>query len=310
MAMFLSRLKQILNLGTKSITANGTYSASGDGYDGYSQVSVNMPSVTPSNSTPAALTSGNAVTPNANGYAIESYRSVAPDNSAPPVVSSGDIVKITDRGGLVVVSQPAIYSITPSDSSPVSLSAYTNYQPTTKGYAIKSNPTNITPSKTPQSILADKVYKMSGAGSIVSSIGEAWPDDDDPQYLNYENTYWIRGLSGYLYARKQNPIPDVTSPDVNWHNAIGAGNTVTISVTKKPRLIFIWSSNSASGTAVGIGEAGLYDVERGVYYRQGYYSSGYSNSTTGGSLQSVSSSSVVINNPGTTTRRYQVSIYY
>lgn len=32
------------SLGTKSITANGTYYASSDGYDGYSNVSVNVPS--------------------------------------------------------------------------------------------------------------------------------------------------------------------------------------------------------------------------------------------------------------------------
>ena len=310
MAMFLSRLKQILNLGTKSITANGTYSASSDGYDGYSQVSVNMPSITPSNANPAELTSGNAVTPDANGYAIGSYNSVTPDNSTPPVVSSGDIVKITGRSGLIVASQPAIYQITPNDNSPVSLSANTNYQPTTSGYAIKSRPSNVNPSAEPHDLLSDQIFKLSGNGSIVSSISEVWPDDDDPPFLNYGNTYWIRGVNGFLYHTKQNPLPDVRYPDVNWHGAISANSTQSISVTKKPRLIFIWSGNSQSGQVAGIGEGGLYDVTNDIYYRQGYYSSGYSNQTTGGSVYSTSSSSVVIKNPGSVTRRYQVSIYY
>lgn len=232
-------------------------------------------SITPSNSTPAALTSGSAVTPTANGYAIASYSSVTPSNSSPATLTSGNIVKLGGSGKAV----SSVANITPTNVIPPSLSSGNIYKPSASGYA-------------------------------VSSYSEAWASDDDPPRLNYENIYCVRSDRGYLYYNKQNPIPDVASPDVNWHGPISAGGTQTISVTKKPRLIFIWSGNSTSGTSPGIGEAGLYDVLDGGYYRQGYYSSGYSNQTTGSNVQSVSSSSVVIENTGSTTRRYQVSIYY
>ncbi len=52
------------NLGTKSITANGTYNASGDNLDGYSQVTVNVPS---------SATGTINITENANGIDVSSY---------------------------------------------------------------------------------------------------------------------------------------------------------------------------------------------------------------------------------------------
>lgn len=42
-----TNVPQSATLGTKSITANGTYDASNDSLDGYSQVTVNVPAVTP-----------------------------------------------------------------------------------------------------------------------------------------------------------------------------------------------------------------------------------------------------------------------
>lgn len=51
-------------LGTKSIAANGTYNASSDGYDGYSQVDVNVPN------TYTSSDEGKVVS---NGYLIEQF---------------------------------------------------------------------------------------------------------------------------------------------------------------------------------------------------------------------------------------------
>ena len=103
MAIFLSRIKKVLNLGVKSITSNGTYNASSDGYDGYSQVTVNVSGgggtpITPSNANPVALTSGNTVTPTAAGYAIESYSAVNPTIGGAINVSSGSIYKMGANG--------------------------------------------------------------------------------------------------------------------------------------------------------------------------------------------------------------------
>lgn len=57
-------------------------------------------SITPSNSSPAFMSSGGTYQPTANGYAIESYSSKTPSDSTPPSVSSGDIVKMGGAGYL------------------------------------------------------------------------------------------------------------------------------------------------------------------------------------------------------------------
>lgn len=137
MAIFLSRIKRALNVGSKSITNNGTYYASADGYDGYDEVTVNVSGgsatpITPSNANPVALSSGVAVEPTANGYAIQSYDSVTP-SSTPASVASGDIVKI-GGSGVIVDSVPSPTSVTPSDSTPPQLSQGNIYEPTANGY--------------------------------------------------------------------------------------------------------------------------------------------------------------------------------
>ena len=142
MAIFLSRIKRALNVGSKSITNNGTYYASADGYDGYDEVTVNVSGgsatpITPSNANPVALSSGVAVEPTANGYAIQSYDSVTP-SSTPASVASGDIVKI-GGSGVIVDSVPSPTSVTPSDSTPPQLTQGNSYEPTANGYLYASS---------------------------------------------------------------------------------------------------------------------------------------------------------------------------
>lgn len=62
-------------------------------------------SITPSNSSPAFMSSGGTYQPTANGYAIESYSSKTPSDSTPPSVSSGDIVKMGGAGYLYATQQ-------------------------------------------------------------------------------------------------------------------------------------------------------------------------------------------------------------
>lgn len=138
MAIFLSRIKKVLNLGTKSITSNGTYNASSDGYDGYSQVTVNVSggggtSITPSNASPVALTANNTVTPTAAGYAIESYSEVVPSSNLPKTLTAGNIYKPTANGYAI----SSYTTITPSDSNPVALTggAFYRIQSGSSGYA-------------------------------------------------------------------------------------------------------------------------------------------------------------------------------
>lgn len=56
-------------LGTKTITANGTYSASSDGYDGYSSVTVTVPSVAPTGTKQISITQNGTTTEDVTSYA-------------------------------------------------------------------------------------------------------------------------------------------------------------------------------------------------------------------------------------------------
>lgn len=58
------------SLGTKSITSNGTYNASSDGYDGYSQVTVNVSGgVTPTGTKQISITENGTTTEDVTNYA-------------------------------------------------------------------------------------------------------------------------------------------------------------------------------------------------------------------------------------------------
>ena len=144
MAIFLSRIKRALNVGSKSITNNGTYYASADGYDGYDEVTVNVSGgsatpITPSNANPVALISGVAVEPTANGYAIQSYDNITPPSS-PQAISSGDILKMIGNGYVIDTYSTA----TPSDNTPPQLSQGYVYVPNGNGY-LYENQYNTTP---------------------------------------------------------------------------------------------------------------------------------------------------------------------
>lgn len=306
MAMFLSRIKKALNLGTKSITANGTYNASTDGYDGYSSVEVNVPqitptSITPSNATPAALTADTPVNPTANGYAIASYNTKTPSNSSPAVLESGEIDKIGGNGyaiqhydmvtpsstptsvsaydvvmiggsGVIVDSIPVPPSVTPSNASPAALTSgsavtpsangyaiesYSNispyeggaitsggiYKATTSGYAIGEEPetlaagsgtdetivngkyyhavgngvaiqeyTNITPSNSsPVSLSSGDYYKPTASGKAVASVTDITPSNSSPVSLS-SGTIYKPSASGYAISSYSSKTPSDSSP--------------------------------------------------------------------------------------------------
>ena len=89
---------------------------------------------------------------------------ITPSDSSPVSLSSGSIYK-AGGNGYAIESQPT--SITPSDNAPIFLSSSGIYKPSTSGYAIKNNPPTKTPSDTsPASVSNGQIIKSSAAGYL------------------------------------------------------------------------------------------------------------------------------------------------
>ena len=211
MAIFLSRIKRALNVGSKSITNNGTYYASADGYDGYDEVTVNVSGgsatpITPSNANPVALSSGVAVEPTANGYAIQSYDNITPPSS-PQAISSGDILKMIGNGYVIDTYSTA----TPSDSTPPQLSQGGIYIPTSNGYLYEnqqggSTETVLWTNNSPTSQFAAQTITLS----------------DD--YSNYDYIEVYFRLSTSDDTEYRDIIPKATLDKSNSSNTFAIGN--------------------------------------------------------------------------------------
>ena len=252
--------------------------------------------ITPSNSSPARLRADDILAEFANdGYAIESYDSVTP-SSTPTSVSSGDVVKI-GGSGVIVDAVPTPTSITPSNSSPVALTANTPVNPTASGYAIESYD-SVTPSSTIKYISSNKIIKFNSEGYIISGYESVYPTTPTSVvpllsggiYQPSPNCYAILTYSektpsasgasfgsgfvkmssnGFAYSEKQ---PNFLAPDVTKIIASSSGGTTNITVTQKPRYIVLATWN-ASGSLFG-GELAVIDVTNETAKRMGYGTNG------------------------------------
>ena len=120
--------------------------------------------ITPSNSSPASMTTGTTYEAMGTGYAIASYSSVTPSNSSPVSLSSGSIYKMGGAGKAVA----SVADITPSDSSPAALTSGSIYKAGGAGYAIASSPTSVTPSSS-GTYFSSGIKKMTSSGYAYSS---------------------------------------------------------------------------------------------------------------------------------------------
>ena len=183
-------------------------------------------SITPSNSNPDTLTSGSAVTPTANGYAIANYDTVDP-LSTPTSVVADDIVKFVGSGkivdditsitpsstptsvasgdnihiggsGVIVDSIPTPTSLTPSNSSPATITSGQTYTATASGVAVETvdyiNPLNINPAP----IAENNPFIAMGAGYAIQSYSSKTPSDSSPASVS-ANSIIKPSSAGYLY---------------------------------------------------------------------------------------------------------------
>lgn len=284
MAMFLSRIKQILNLGTKSITANGTYNASTDGYDGYSSVEVNVPqitpaSITPSNSSPAAMTANTPVNPTANGYAIASYNTKTPSNSSPAVLESGEIDKIGGNGyaiqhydmvtpsstptsvsaydvvmiggsGVIVDSIPVPPSVTPSNASPAALTSGSAVTPSANGYAIASYEEIDVPSAVYTHNIYPDMPTISRVGAMIGveqmHFHSLDASNSDPDTITDGEIYRADG-SGKAVASITDVMPSSTPTSVSMDDVVHIYGSGVI-VDSIPTPTNLTPSNSSPAT--------------------------------------------------------------
>ena len=222
-------------------------------------------SITPSNSTPAALTANNPVTPTANGYAISSYDSVTP-SSTPESVSSGDIVKI-GGSGVIVDAIPTPTSITPSNASPVALTADTPVNPTASGYAIASYDNLYPSNEYVPGIINGRIYKINSGGFAINHYTIETPSNVTPPIVDagdiikiggneYESGYLIKDYttvtpstsgaafnsgfakmssSGYAYSQQPKRVQTGSF-------TTDASSAVTISLDFTPSLVIVYSN--------------------------------------------------------------------
>lgn len=164
-------------------------------------------SVTPSNSTPAALTSGSAVTPTANGYAVSSIIDVS--TQTPSVTQPGNILRTLDAGYYVWIDG----YITPS-STPEAISNGELIEFLGAGEVVDSI-TSVTPSSTPTSVSSGDNIHIGGSGVIVDSVPtptSITPSNASPVYMDVDSVYQTVGNGGYAISSYSSKAPSDSSP--------------------------------------------------------------------------------------------------
>ena len=234
--------------------------------------SVSPTPITPSDSSPAALTSGTVYEPTASGYAIESSpTSVTPSDASPVTLTSGDVIKLSGNGKAVA----SVTNLTPSDSSPANIFSGEIYKATTNGVAVGSVET-ITPSdSSPYQIGQGYVYTPTTGGYAIETMpyGET-PSDTNPPSVSNGDIVKMGG-AGYLYATQEG-----SSETTLWTNSSPTSNFNSQSVSlsddytnyKKIRFYYRVSTSDDTETYIEYDKAVI-----DTWLVQGSTASGYKN---------------------------------
>lgn len=193
-------------------------------------------SITPSNSSPVALTSNTPVTPTASGYAIESYSIITPNSSA-PTLDAGSIYKPNSNGYAINSYQ----SKTPSASGASFNSGFVKMS--SSGYAFSALPPNfMSPDKT-------QVISSSTGGTTNISVTQK------PRYIVMAT--W--NAAGSQYGGMLGVV-DVTnstakrlgysSGSISWGNWSGYADYFTSITSSTVTYKSNWSTNTATRSMI------------------------------------------------------------
>lgn len=219
----------------------------GESYDGY-LVRGPVSLITPSNSSPAAISFGGVYTAVDSGYAIESYSSVTP-SSTPVGVSSGDVVKFGGNG--LIMDYSGFEVITPSNSNPPQLTTNGAYSFTSAGYAIASYSSKTPSNSNPPSVSNGEIVKAGGAGYLCATPGFPYKKSGtipDFTSANQEQTVdtglsevkyvYVEGSNGNTLAFAQLDMDRPRTKQIAYYGAVSATNVIQ-------------SGNDASGLITG-----------------------------------------------------------
>lgn len=243
------------------MVSNGIDDVYDAGYAAGGGGGVTPTSITPSNSSPASMTAGNAYEPTANGYAISSYTRVTPLNTSPVGLSSGSIYKM-DSSGFAINTYS---NLTPSDySSPVSLQNSGVYKPTESCYAISSY-TDISPS-------SSGTYFASGMNNM-STSGYAYSSKPSPSFS--ATTLWSNSSLNAPFALQtitlSSGISSYTYIRITWGNTVGSLSSMIKSNMMVAATALSSMTDAASKNFIALGARGASGSAR--YYRRVYYAS-------------------------------------
>lgn len=223
------------SLGTKSITANGTYNAQDDNYDGYSQVTVAVPSGTPTLQTKTATPTESSQTITADtGY--DGLSSVTVGAISSTYVGSGidqnDDTDLTVNGATVTV--PAGYYAQQATKSVASGSASTPATTITANPSISVNASGLitATASTSQSVTptVSAGYVSSGTAGTITVSGS--------------NTQQLTTVGATTYNTS---TTDQTIPSGRYTTGTQTIKAVTVSGLS--------AANIASGVTVKVGDA-------------------------------------------------------
>ena len=144
----------------------------------------------------------------------------------------------------------ATTSITPSNASPVSMSANTGYKPTSAGYAISSY-NSVTPSNSsPVSLSSGSIYKMGGAGKAVASVTTLTPSDSSPATIT-SGTVYKASANGKAVASVTDVTPSALG--TSFSAGINKMSSAGYAYTEKPSVSIttLWTNASPTGNFDG-----------------------------------------------------------
>lgn len=185
--------------------------------------------------------------------------SITPSNASPVTLTANTAVKPTASGKAVA----SVTNIYPSNSSPVPLGGFTPYivnsgsSTERQGYAIESF-SNIVPSNaSPVSLTSGSIVKLGGNGYAVSSYSSKTPSNTSPASLVHGEIYKMSG-SGYAIGSYSSKTPsDSNPPSVAANSFIkptAEGYLVESDPTTNPTLIGTKTVASTSAVTFNLDE--------------------------------------------------------